>query len=152
MFHETTTCQRQPLVPRVVILYSFDQEWSSYTAYTVSNLVRLKRYLGHEERFVLVNSFIYSNFNYCPLVWMFSSKRSLNKIENLQKRALRFVLDDYTSSYELLLEKSGKPTMNLARERLLLKYIRFWIVWIHVLCNNYLNLGKLTKISVTNIN
>ena len=55
-------------------------------------LVRLKRYLGHEERFVLVNSFIYSNFNYCPLVWMFSSKRSLNKIENLQKRALRFVL------------------------------------------------------------
>ena len=47
-------------------------------------LVRLKRYLGHEEGFVLVNSFIYSNFNYCPLVWMFSSKRSLNKIENLQ--------------------------------------------------------------------
>ena len=82
-------------------------------------LVRLKRYVGHEELFVLVDSFIYSNFNYCPLVRMFSSKRSLNKIKNLQKRALRFVLDDYTSSYELLLEKSGKPTMNLARERLL---------------------------------
>ena len=82
-------------------------------------LVRLKRYLGHEERFVLVNNFIYSNFNYCPLIWMFSSKRSLNKIENLQKCALRFVLDNYTSSYELLLEKSGKPTTNLARERLM---------------------------------
>ena len=50
---------------------------------------------------------------------MFSSKRSLNKIENLQKRALRFALDDYTSFYELLLEKSGKSTMNLAIERLL---------------------------------
>ena len=48
---------------------------------------------------------------------MFSSKRSLNKIENLKKRALRFVLDDCTSSYELLLENSGKPTMNLSRER-----------------------------------
>ena len=71
-------------------------------------LVRLKRYLGYEERPVLVNSFIYSNFNYCPLVWMFSSKRSLNKIENLQKQALRFVLDDCTCSYELFLEKSGK--------------------------------------------
>ena len=81
-------------------------------------LVRV-RYLDHGERLVLVNSFIYSNFNYCSLVWMFSSKRSLNKIENLQTRALRFVSDDYTSSYELLLEKSGKPTMNLARERLL---------------------------------
>ena len=68
---------------------------------------------------MVVNSFIYSNFNYCPLVWIFSSKRSLNKIENLQKRGLCFVLDDCTSSYELLLEKSSKPTMNLARERLL---------------------------------
>ena len=57
-------------------------------------LVQLKRFLGHEERFVHINSFIYSNFNYCPFVWMFSSKRSLNKIENLRKRALCFVLDD----------------------------------------------------------
>ena len=82
-------------------------------------LLRLKRYLGHEGRFVLVNSFIYSNFDYCPLVWMFSNKRLLNKIENLQKRAPRFFLDKYASSYELLLVKSGKPTMNLTRERLL---------------------------------
>ena len=36
----------------------------------------------------------------------------------MQKRALRFVFDDSTS-YELLLGKSGKPTMNLARERFL---------------------------------
>ena len=50
---------------------------------------------------------------------MFSSKISSNKIENLQKGALSFVLDDYTSSYQLLLEKLGKPTMNLAQERLL---------------------------------
>ena len=83
----------------------------------LNGLALLKRYLGPEERFVLVNSFIYSNFNYCPLVWMFSSKRSLNEIKNLQKRALRFVLDDYTSSYVLLLEKSGKPSMNLLSER-----------------------------------
>ena len=50
---------------------------------------------------------------------MSSSKISLNKIENLQKWDLRFVLDGYTSSYELVLEISGKPTMNLAREKLL---------------------------------
>ena len=49
---------------------------------------------------------------------MFPNKKLLDKIEKLQKRAFRFVLDDYTRSYELLLEKSGKPTMNLARETL----------------------------------
>ena len=31
-------------------------------------LLRLKYFLGFEERKVLINSFILSNFNYCPLV------------------------------------------------------------------------------------
>ena len=79
----------------------------------------LKRYLGHEERFVVAKGLIYSNLNYCPLPCMLSSKTSLNKIKYLQKRALGFDLHDYTSFYELLLDESGKPTMNLARERLL---------------------------------
>ena len=48
--------------------------------------VLLKRSLVNEEKFVLVNSFIYSNFNDCSFVWIFSSRKSLNKIENLQKR------------------------------------------------------------------
>ena len=60
-----------------------------------------------------------SNFNYCSLVWNFSSAQSLNKIENLQKRALRFLLNDYSSTYENLLEKSGYPNMNLGRYRTL---------------------------------
>ena len=37
-------------------------------------LTRLKSFLGLKERVVLVNSFIYSNFDNCPLVWMFSQK------------------------------------------------------------------------------
>ena len=32
-------------------------------------------------------------------------------------RALRFVLDKYTSSQKLLLQKAGKSIMNLERER-----------------------------------
>ena len=31
-------------------------------------LIRLKSFLGLKEKEVVVNSFIYSNFNYCPLV------------------------------------------------------------------------------------
>ena len=34
-------------------------------------LIRLKNFLGFQERKVLINSYFYSNFNYCPLVWMF---------------------------------------------------------------------------------
>ena len=53
-------------------------------------LNRLNRYLGSEEKKILINSFIYGSFNYCPLVWHFCSKNSLNKMENIQKRALGF--------------------------------------------------------------
>ena len=48
-------------------------------------LIRLKQFLNFHAKEVLINSYIISNFNYCPLVWMFSSTQSLNKIENLQK-------------------------------------------------------------------
>ena len=59
-----------------------------------------------------------SNFNYCLLVWIFSHKNSLNKIESLQKRALRFLLNDCENSYEQMLENSGKSNMNLRQVRL----------------------------------
>ena len=56
----------------------------------LNSLVTLKCFLGFEERNVLINSFILSNFNYCPLVWSLSTAKSLNTVETLQKRALRF--------------------------------------------------------------
>ena len=34
-------------------------------------LFRLKNYLNFEQKKVLIESFIYANFNYCPLVWHF---------------------------------------------------------------------------------
>ena len=68
---------------------------------------------------MLVNSFVLSNFNYYPLVWFVSSSTPLRKIENLHKRALRFLLNDYVSSYEQLLQKSSKTSINLKNHRVL---------------------------------
>ena len=79
----------------------------------LSALVRLKSFLGSNKRKVLVNTFILFNFHYCPRVWFVSSSTSLRKIENLHKRALRFLLNNYVSSYEQLLQKSSKASMNL---------------------------------------
>ena len=38
--------------------------------------------------------------DYCPLGQMLSTASSLKKIENLQKRALRFFCDDYEISHQ----------------------------------------------------
>ena len=78
-------------------------------------LTRLKQFLNFETKKVLVNSSFYSNFNYCPLVWMFSSAKSLSKIESLQKRALCYLYSDYESPYDTLLAKSGKVTLKARR-------------------------------------
>ena len=95
---------------------------NTYPNYTISvgQLTCCRRHLlGLEERKILINSFIYTNFNYCPLVWHFCSRKSINKIENIQKRALRFLLNDYSSDYETLLKKTNKHTMKVKRLRLL---------------------------------
>ena len=78
-------------------------------------LIRLKQFLSFYAKEVLINSYIISNFNYSPLVWMFSITQSLNKIEHLQKRALRFLYDDFEASYEHLLSKGGKSKMNVTK-------------------------------------
>ena len=78
-------------------------------------LIRLRKFLGFEEKKVLINSYFYSNFSFCPLVWMFSHANSPKKVEDLQKRALRFLYDDYNSPSEEILKKSGKVCMEVNR-------------------------------------
>ena len=75
--------------------------------------------LDSASRLSIYKSFIMSNFNYCPVVWMFTSKSSLLKLENIKKRALRFVLDDYASDYYDLLKKADVPGMKIMALRYL---------------------------------
>ena len=55
-------------------------------------LKRLKQFIGFSERKILVQSFKFSNFDYCPLVWYFSSAMALQKL----KRFKNVPLDFYT--------------------------------------------------------
>ena len=43
-------------------------------------LQRLKGSLDYTSQLSIYKSFIMSNFNYCPVVWMFTSKSSLLKL------------------------------------------------------------------------
>ena len=45
----------------------------------LNSLIRLNCFLGIDEKKVLVNSFVLSNFNYFPLVWFVSSTKSWKK-------------------------------------------------------------------------
>ena len=43
-------------------------------AYQPDGLIRLRNFLGFEEKKVLINSYFYSNFNHWPLVWTFTNR------------------------------------------------------------------------------
>ena len=63
-------------------------------------LRRILSILNLQQKRVLMKSFINSQFNYCPLVWMFYSRYLNNKIKKLQKGALRMVYNHQTSTFE----------------------------------------------------
>ena len=88
-----------------------------FAANQLNALTRLNQFLSFYAKEVSINSCIKSNLNYCRLVWIISSTQSVNKIENLQKQALRFSYDDFEASYEDLVSKGGKSTMNVKRMR-----------------------------------
>ena len=58
---------------------------------------------------MLLNSFIFSNFIYCPHVWHFSSTALSQKIEKIQERASRLLYNDSYSSYNSVLLKAEQP-------------------------------------------
>ena len=54
-----------------------------------------------------MKSFIESQFNSCPLVWMFHSKHIDGRINRLHERALRVVYKDENLTFEQLLDKDN---------------------------------------------
>ena len=69
----------------------------------ISALRRIRPFISLKTAKALCNAYIFSNFNYCPLIWMNFVKGNNNKIEKIQRRALSVVHQNYNSDiYELL--------------------------------------------------
>ena len=67
-------------------------------------LARISKHLDSKSKHIIYNSFVASNFNYCPLVWHFCGQVDNSKLEKLQERSLRIIHNDYESSFETLLK------------------------------------------------
>ena len=60
-------------------------------------LSRISSYMSTKKRKLIMNSFITSQFGYCPLVWMFHSRELNNRINRIHERSLRIVYNDKQS-------------------------------------------------------
>ena len=75
-------------------------------------LARISKYMCLENRRKIMNAFVYSQFSYCPLVWMFHSRAINNRINRIHERALRIVYNDIFSSFDQLLLKDKSFTIH----------------------------------------
>ena len=75
-------------------------------------LARITPYMELTKRRILMNAFFDSQFNYCPLIWMFHSRNLNNKINRLHERCLRVIYNDKTSSFEHLLENDNSVSIH----------------------------------------
>ena len=63
----------------------------------ISDLLRISPHLNQGKKFLLYKSMIKSQFNYCPLVWMFCTRRSNNLINRLPERDLMLTCRNKTN-------------------------------------------------------
>ena len=75
-------------------------------------LMRVSKYMSQEKLRVLLKTFIESQFNCSPLVWMCHSRKMQNRINKLHERALRVVYKDKNLTFEQLLEKDQGYTIH----------------------------------------
>ena len=65
----------------------------------LSARARISKLSTPTQRKKLINSFINLQFIHCPLIWMFSWKGCYKRINKMQVRLLRLVLNEYESSF-----------------------------------------------------
>ena len=66
-----------------------------------------------------MKAFICSQCGYCPLVWMFHSRKINNRVHSLHERALRVVYRDYNATFSELLSKDKSVTIHQRNLQLL---------------------------------
>ena len=73
---------------------------------------RVAPYLNHEKGKILYSTFVMSNFNYCPLIWMYHGNTSGNQVDRVQKRALRILHNDFNMQFEVLLKRTDEQRVH----------------------------------------
>ena len=67
--------------------------------------LRFRKRINMETLLKLYKAFVLPHFFYCSSVWHFCGARNADKVDNLNKGILRFILQDCNSPYDILLSK-----------------------------------------------
>ena len=121
-------------------------------------LTRVAQYMNLAQRRSIMKAFICSQFGYCPLVWIFHSRKINTRINSLHERVLRVVYRDYNATFSELLTKDKSVTIHQRNLQLLATEIfktkneiqKLWKKYLHLKDVNY-NLRNNTSLKIGNL-
>ena len=84
-------------------------------------------FMGLSKSKLLVNAFFTAQFSYCPLIWMYHSRRNNRKMNMLHERCLGIIYNDKQSSFTELLNKDNSVSIHIRSiQRLAIEMFRFY--------------------------
>ena len=69
-------------------------------------------YQDISKKWGIINAFIRSRFSYCPLIWMFHSRKHNHGINKMYEATLKIVYNDHPCTFEELLEGDNSFTIH----------------------------------------
>ena len=75
-------------------------------------LARITTYMNVQKQRTIMKSFVTSQFSYCPLIWMFHSRRLISRMNSIHERVLRITYQDNTSTFKELLNKDNSVSVH----------------------------------------
>ena len=84
-------------------------------------MIRFRKLVNTSTLLQLYKVFVLPRFQFCSVVWHFCSSRNSEKLESLNKRALRVVFNDRESTYTQLLDRKAATSLyNLRVQNMLI--------------------------------
>ena len=77
----------------------------------IAVISRFRKLLSIQTKLTLYKAYILPHFTYCSTVWMHCGKTASDKLEKLNKRALRLIFNDNANTYTTLLETANMPSL-----------------------------------------
>ena len=106
--------EEEPLGVKIDSKLSFENHVSSLckkASQKLHALTRVVNFMDLAKHKSLMKAFITSQYNYCPLIWMFHSRQLNNRINKIQERALRLVYRDSKLTFDDLLKLDNSVTI-----------------------------------------
>ena len=94
---------------------SFDSHITSLCKKAVQKLSAIaiiNHYLTPDQKPLLLNSVVKSQFSYCPLIWIFTSRYLNNALNSIHERTLPLIYNDYELPFDRILEDNKQKSIH----------------------------------------